>query len=110
MKIEYKGLSDTKEDFSLSFYFNVNPYLENTVVVKSFKFDQDGFCKISDCSPLIWKFANHDISNKGIRNIKDKDQDGTFFRFFTTIKGTKDKENPNDIAVILCYSIVNLFI
>ncbi|PNX84159.1 protein SET-like [Trifolium pratense] len=82
--LEVEDHEDVKSGYSITFNFNLNPYFEDTKIVKSITFLEEGTTKVTN-TPIKWK-EGKEISN-GISQEKKGNKrlssDISFFSWFS---------------------------
>lgn len=93
--LEVEDYKDVKSGYSITFNFNPNPYFEDTKLIKTFTFLEEGTTKVT-ATPIKWK------EGKGIPNGVNHEKKGnkrapndvSFFSWFTD---TEQKDDMDDI-------------
>ncbi|GAU51785.1 hypothetical protein TSUD_415710 [Trifolium subterraneum] len=91
---------DVKSGFSIAFNFNPNPYFENTKIVKTFTFPEEGTTKVVS-TPIKWK-GGKEISNGVSQEKKGKKRPPSDISFFSWFSDIELKDDIHDeIAQII---------
>ncbi|XP_061350351.1 NAP1-related protein 2-like isoform X2 [Gastrolobium bilobum] len=93
--LEVEDYKDVKSGYSFTFNFNPNPYFEDTKLVKTFTFLEEGTTKVT-ATPIKWK------EGKGIPNGVNHEKKGnkrapTDVSFFSWFSDTEQKDELDDI-------------
>ncbi|KAG5049688.1 NAP1-related protein 2 [Glycine soja] len=93
--LEVEDFKDVKSGYSITFNFNANPYFEDTKLVKTYTFLEEGTTKVT-ATPIKWK------EGKGIPNGVNHEKKGnkrapTDVSFFSWFSDTEQKDDIDDI-------------
>ncbi|XP_027367615.1 NAP1-related protein 2-like isoform X1 [Abrus precatorius] len=93
--LEVEDYKDVKSGYSITFNFNPNPYFEDTKLVKTYTFLEEGTTKVT-ATPIKWK------EGKGIPNGVNHEKKGnkrapTDVSFFSWFNDTEQKDDMDDI-------------
>ncbi|RDX85881.1 NAP1-related protein 2 [Mucuna pruriens] len=93
--LEVEDFKDVKSGYSITFNFNPNPYFEDTKLVKTYTFLEEGTTKVT-ATPIKWK------EGKGIPNGVNHEKKGnkrapTDVSFFSWFSDTEQKDDMDDI-------------
>ncbi|KAK7317265.1 hypothetical protein RJT34_01341 [Clitoria ternatea] len=93
--LEVEDFKDVKSGYSITFNFNPNPYFEDTKLVKTYTFLEEGTTKVT-ATPIKWK------EGKGIPNGVDHEKKGnkrapSDVSFFSWFSDTEQKDDMDDI-------------
>ncbi|XP_029130428.1 NAP1-related protein 2 isoform X3 [Cajanus cajan] len=93
--LEVEDFKDVKSGYSITFNFNANPYFEDTKIVKTYTFLEEGTTKVT-ATPIKWK------EGKGVPNGVSHEKNGnkrapTDVSFFSWFSDTEQKDDMDDI-------------
>lgn len=93
--LEVEDFKDVKSGYSITFNFNANPYFEDTKIVKTYTFLEEGTTKVT-ATPIKWK------EGKGVPNGVSHEKNGnkrapTDVSFFSWFSDTEQKDEMDDI-------------
>nr|ACU19415.1 unknown [Glycine max] len=93
--LEVEDFKDVKSGYSITFNFNANPYFEDTKLVKTYTFLEEGTTKVT-ATPIKWK-EGKDIPN-GVNHEKKRNKRApTDVSFFSWFSDTEQKDDIDDI-------------
>ncbi|XP_004499424.1 NAP1-related protein 2 [Cicer arietinum] len=93
--LEVEDHKDVKSGYSITFNFNPNPYFEDTKLVKTFTFLEEGTTKVT-ATPIKWK-EGKEIPNGVSHEKKGNKRAPTDISFFSWFSDTEQKEDLDDI-------------
>ncbi|OIW18114.1 hypothetical protein TanjilG_00331 [Lupinus angustifolius] len=93
--LEVEDSKDVKSGYSITFNFNPNPYFEDTQLVKTFTFLEEGTTKVT-ASPIKWK-EGQGIPNGVNHEKKGNKRAPTDISFFSWFIDTEQKDDMDDI-------------
>ncbi|CAL5201898.1 unnamed protein product [Lathyrus oleraceus] len=93
--LEVEDHKDVKSGYSITFNFNPNPYFEDTKLVKTFTFLEEGTTKVT-ATPIKWK-EGKDIPNGVSQEKKGNKRAASDVSFFTWFSDTEEKEDLDDL-------------
>lgn len=93
--LEVEDHKDVKSGYSITFNFSPNPYFEDTKLVKTFTFLEEGTTKVT-ATPIKWK------EGKGVPNGVNHEKKGNKrppadISFFSWFSDTEQKDDMDDI-------------
>ncbi|KAK2387641.1 NAP1-related protein [Trifolium repens] len=93
--LEVEDHKDVKSGYSITFNFNPNPYFEDTKIVKTFTFHEEGTTKIT-ATPIKWK-EGKEVPNGGSQEKKGNKRPPSDISFFSWFSDTEQKDDLDDI-------------
>ncbi|KVH98843.1 NAP1-related protein 2 [Cynara cardunculus var. scolymus] len=95
--LEVEDFKDVKSGYSITFHFSPNPYFEDTKLIKTMTFLDDGTTKIT-ATPIKWK-EGMGLPN-GVAHEKNgkkrSHEEDSFFSWFSETQSKDDVEDVHD--------------
>ncbi|XP_068481241.1 NAP1-related protein 2-like isoform X2 [Phaseolus vulgaris] len=93
--LEVEDFKDVKSGYSITFNFNANPYFEDSKLVKTYTFLEEGTTKVT-ATPIKWK-EGKSIPNGVSHEKKGNKRASIDISFFSWFNDTEQKDEIDDI-------------
>ncbi|KMZ73431.1 Nucleosome assembly protein family [Zostera marina] len=94
VSLDVEDFKDVKSGYTITFKFSENPFFEDSELIKTFNFSDDGATNIT-CTPIKWKEGAYlqEITNGDVPNTNSKKRPFSEDSFFTWFSESNQK-NP----------------